>query len=400
MNIKNKTETENVKLFTFSFVAVTILSFLMTTCLQMTVSAMPLFVVELGMERALAGSATTVCTLASLLFRPFSAKMSDRLGERNASFMAAGILVAVFSCYFGCTHIWQIMVLRAAQGIGISILSTSLGALATAIIPKEHITKGMSYYSLGNAVALSIGPAIGLSLVNGGEYWHLFATGVAFACIMIALLIMIRRPAEEKTQSFESKKKTGNTQGFFRGMMECGGLPACGILMLLILGQTSLSTFLSFYAGTRGIANASVFFTMNVFGMVISKPFLSPVCEKFGNKTVAGGSVVLLAAAFGLVAAARESWVLGLAGSLYGFGYGGFYTLLNVEAVRRSTAGNRGVANSLFFGAKDVGMAIGALIWGFISGAIGYAAMYAACAVIMLAAGTLLIVHYNKTQQN
>lgn len=397
MNTREKTGSNDVKLFTFSFVAVTILSFLMTTCLQMTVSAMPLFVVELGMERALAGSATTVCTLASLLFRPFSARMSDRLGERNASFIAAGILVVVFSSYFGCTHIWQIMVLRAAQGIGISILSTSLGALATAIIPKERITKGMSYYSLGNAVALSIGPAIGLSLVSGGEYWHLFATGVAFACIMIALLIMIGRPGKEKAQRVETRKNTGNTKGFFRGMVECGGLPACGILMLLILGQTSLSTFLSFYAGTRGITNASVFFTMNVFGMVISKPFLSPICEKLGNKKVAGGSVVLLAAAFGLVAAASQSWVLALAGSLYGFGYGGFYTLLNVEAVKRSTAGNRGVANSLFFGAKDVGMAIGALIWGFISGAIGYVAMYVTCAVIMLTAGILLIIHYNKS---
>ena len=44
--------------------------------------------------------------------------------------------------------------------------------------------------------------------------------------------------------------------------------------MLLILSQTSLSTFLSFYAGTRGIESASIFFTMNVFGMVASKPFL------------------------------------------------------------------------------------------------------------------------------
>lgn len=247
----------SAQLFTFPFVAVTVLSFLMTACLQMTVSAMPLFVVELGMERSLAGSATTVCTLASLFFRPASARMSDRQGELKTSLIAAGLLVVVFGCYFGCTRIWQIMVLRAAQGIGISMLSTSLGALATAIIPKQSITKGMSYYSLGNAVALSVGPAIGLALVGSGVYWHLFATGVAFACIMIALLLMIRKPVGEGLQSKSVAKVGEPAQGFVRGMLECGGLPACGILMLLILSQTSLSTFLSFYAGTRGIESAS-----------------------------------------------------------------------------------------------------------------------------------------------
>lgn len=387
----------SAQLFTFPFVAVTVLSFLMTACLQMTVSAMPLFVVELGMERSLADSATTVCTLASLFFRPASARMSDRQGELKTSLIAAGLLVVVFGCYFGCTRIWQIMVLRAAQGIGISMLSTSLGALATAIIPKQSITKGMSYYSLGNAVALSVGPAIGLALVGSGVYWHLFATGVAFACIMIALLLlMIRKPVGEGLQSKSAAMVGEPAQGFVRGMLECGGLPACGILMLLILSQTSLSTFLSFYAGTRGIESASIFFTMNVFGMVASKPFLGPLCGRAGNTKVTLASVTLLAAAFALVAVATSSAMLAVAGTLYGFGYGGFYTLLNVEAVRRSTAGNRGIANSLFFGAKDVGTAVGALAWGLISSGIGYGAMYVACAVIMLAAGLLLAAHYRR----
>ncbi|MDE7047807.1 MAG: MFS transporter, partial [Lachnospiraceae bacterium] len=75
---------------------------------------------------------------------------------------------------------------------------------------------------------------------------------------------------------------------------------------------------------------------------------------------------------------------------MYGFGYGGFYTLLNVAAVRGTNAGNRGVANSIFFGSKDVGTAVGSLAWGAIM-MLGYPVMYGIAALVILLLAVLYI---------
>ena len=75
---------------------------------------------------------------------------------------------------------------------------------------------------------------------------------------------------------------------------------------------------------------------------------------------------------------------------MYGFGYGGFYTLLNVAAVRKADNGNRGVANSIFFGSKDVGTSVGSLAWGAVMMA-GYPVMYGMAAAVILPLAVLYI---------
>lgn len=85
--------------------------------------------------------------------------------------------------------------------------------------------------------------------------------------------------------------------------------------------------------------------------------------------------MVSLAAVFG------QAGVI-TAGILYGFGYGGFYSLLNVAAVEKTDATNRGVANSIFFGSKDIGTACGALAWGTMT-LLGYPVMYGVAAAVI-----------------
>ena len=55
---------------------------------------------------------------------------------------------------------------------------------------------------------------------------------------------------------------------------------------------------------------------------------------------------------------------LWISGVLYGFGYGILYALLNGAAVKFSREENRAAANAVFFGAKDLGTALGSAAWG------------------------------------
>lgn len=378
-------------LFTFPFITITILSGLMTVCLQMTVSAMPLFVVDMGVAKSLAGSATTVCTLASLFFRPVAAGLTDRTGGRKSAVAGTFIYTIVFIAYQFCNEIIILFILRMFQGVAMSLITTALGTVATAMVPKDQMTKGMSYFSLGNAAALSVGPAVGLWIVQNYSFSVLFSFGTAVTMLTFAMLLIIRTDSEEKA---EKKEEIKNQKNFLVRAKESGAVFPSALMALMILCQTSLSTYLSFFTSSLDIGGASTFFSLNVFGMIVSKFILGKACEQFGENKVAAVCGVLLTMAYGLIAGAgivREPGIY-LAGLMYGFGYGGFYTLLNVAAVRKTNVENRGVANSIFFGSKDVGTSVGSLAWGAVM-MLGYPVMYGlASAVILL----LLILYICK----
>ena len=75
------------------------LSCLTTICLQMTVTALPLWTVNRGYDTAAAGLSTTVCTLTALFFRPAGAGVLRRWGEKNGAVLGAVLYVAVFLLY-------------------------------------------------------------------------------------------------------------------------------------------------------------------------------------------------------------------------------------------------------------------------------------------------------------
>ncbi len=377
-----KQERNNI--MTISFLAVTLLSCMVTVCLQMTVTAMPLLVVDMGLSRTLAGSTTTVCTLAALLFRPFSASLSKRMGERRAALYGGVLYLVLFLWYLFCDAIPIIFLIRGLQGIGMSLLTTALGSMATAMIPQEQMTKGMGYFGLGNAVAVSIGPAIGLWLVEFGGYPAVFLAGAVMSAVILLILLFLKE--ERKRLEATNKESQEHVPGgesrksFGRLVIESGSLAPSLMSMLIIFSQTALTTYLSFLGESRGILKVGTFFTLNVFGMIFSRLFVGAVCERYGEKFLGAGATMLLIGAYLLVAFAEHSWMVDMAGILYGFGYGAFYSILNAAAVRNSTAENRGAANAVFFGAKDMGTAAGALLWGMLLEKSSYTEIYIACA--------------------
>ncbi len=387
------------KLLSIQFVLITVLSGLMTVCLQMTVSAMPLFVVDIGVAKSLAGTATTACTLASLLFRGFAAKITDRAGGRAAAIAGSGLYVLVFFTYQFCGNIIFLLVLRILQGIGMSLITTALGTVATAMVPKDQITRGMSYFSLGNATALSIGPAIGLWLVQSFNFSILFLFGMSASLLSVALLLVLKTDKAASgrvphSKGSQEKKIQGN---FWKKAVECGALFPATLMALMILCQTSLSTYLSFFTESLSVGGASTFFTLNVVGMIASKFLIGRANELFGEKRVAIASGILLAGSYLLISMTSvlgEGGVL-TAGVLYGFGYGSFYTVLNVATVRNTNEETRSVANSAFFGSKDIGTAVGSLAWGAMT-FLGYEAMYGVATGIIVLITCLYFVQLKK----
>lgn len=356
------------KLLTAPFILLTVLSCMVTICLQMMVTAMPLLTVQWGYDPEISGISTTVCTLTALLLRPVSVRFSFKVGEKGCVLVGAALYAVVFfSCFFN-TGLPGLLLLRSVQGFGMSLLTTALGAMATACLPKSRMAEGMAYFGLGNAVALSVGPSIGLLLSQRSGFFSLFLFGLILSLFIAFSLFFLRPPARQRPFPAPT---TVEKKSFFRLAAESGSLFPSLASAILIFCQMSLSTYLAFWGKASGLEDVSIFFSVNLFGMIVSRLFMGWL-RRFKEGKICAVSSALLAAAYFLVALFPCIPVLWVSGIFYGFGYGILYSLMNAAAVQHSNRETRGTANAVFFGAKDLGTALGAFLWGYFSGAFGY----------------------------
>lgn len=378
------------------FWVLTALSCVVTVCLQMTVTALPLWTVAKGYDTGTAGLSTTLCTLAALGFRPAAARCARRLGEKRCALVGAGSYVAVFFLCLFCQDLVALLLLRSWQGVGMSLLTTALGAMVTAVLPSDAITKGMGLFGLGNAVALSFGPALGLWLAGSGDFVWLFAVGLGLSVgLLVVLWALPAGPWDQVEKEPPTQKRPA---GFWQLCRLSGALGPSGLSFGLVFCQMALSNYLSFWGQEQQVDGVSVFFTLNLFGMVVSRLCLGGICQRFGEKLVGLSAAGLLIAAYAGLALWPDIGAVWLGGVLFGFGYGILYALLNAAAVAGcrqagmspgEQAAARSAANAAFFGAKDLGTALGSMGWGLVLGQTGAGPLYGICA-LLTGAGAVL----------
>ena len=60
--------------------------------------------------------------------------------------------------------------MRVLFGIGFGMTSTSFPTMASDVIPIKRLGEGMGYFGLSTTLAMSIGPMIGLTLLQDGVH--------------------------------------------------------------------------------------------------------------------------------------------------------------------------------------------------------------------------------------
>jgi len=78
---------------------------------------------------------------------------------------------------------------RLLQGVGFGAATTAASTAAVSVLPQERLGKGIGYHGLGQAIAMSIGPAFALYLVGTDPSTNLYVglALVGFAGLVIAL---------------------------------------------------------------------------------------------------------------------------------------------------------------------------------------------------------------------
>ncbi len=392
----NESTVRRESLWSAPYVLMLAVSLLVSTGHYMLMSTLPLYAVKLSGNNAMAGLMVTLLTISALLFRPFFGNLMDRRGRKIVLVTGAAILMAVSLLYNLIVMMSLILIIRFVQGMGFSAHTTSSGTIIADIVPPARLSEGIGYYGMANTIATAIGPAVGLGLMEKYGYKTLFICVfiLSIASFVSTLLVNYeKRPG--KTESSGRAAVSGNPitagnvgntgspekapAGKREPFLEVTSLRPSLVMFFIAIVFGGIITYIPAFGIARKIENIGVFFTVYALAVLAARSFTGRIADRHGFTMVMIPAMISLCLSMVILAFGRSLPVVLLAGAFFGFGYGTTYPLTNAIIIRLCPPARKGAATATIFASMDIGIGLGAMVWGWVNQLSGFTAVYLAC---------------------
>lgn len=307
---------------------------------------------------------TLLMTTAYLGFS-FSPAIADALGVS---------IISVMKCF------------RLLQGVGNAFGNSCCLTIVADTLPRDKFTTGMGYYALAQVIAQAIGPTIGVflrDLVGYNRVYIIFA-GVMLAATAATLQI---RTAPQKRLPFRLN---------LNNMIAKECLVPATVTLLVAMGFTSINAFMLVYAEERGITGASLFFTVYALTMLVTRPLVGRLTDRYGFVKVAVPSVLMTALSLNLIGASENLYVLLLAAFINAFGYGAVQPMLQSLCMKAVPPERRGSASSTNYIFMDVATIVGPTLCGFVARLFGYTPLMWLVVSMPIVLGAIFILLFRR----
>jgi MFS family permease len=357
-------------IWTRNFVLLCTASLTLLVCAQVLLPTLPLYVLKIGGTRRDVGFVMGAYSICATIMRAVSGWLSDRYGRKRIVVSGLIVMLAVTLLYRTAHSALFVGTIRGLHGLFYGLAGTTMGAIVADSLPVARMAEGLGYYGLMATLSMGVAPMIGIWLVTGFSYSALFVfvTSLAAVTLLAALpvrSVRIRVPLQERFSG-----------GTLCNLLEKTALLPSAVMFLLSLVNGAMVYYIALYAVDLRMGNVGPFFAATSLFTVVSRPASGRWADRGGSAhVVLIGFLCLIA---GMVAIGISHTIMGfiVAGALVGVGYGFSMPTLQAFAVRNAPGGRRGAATGTYYASFDMGIGLGAVVWGFVSAAWGYQIMY------------------------
>ncbi|MCR2806439.1 MFS transporter [Paenibacillus soyae] len=354
--------------------------------LQMLLSSFPAFVKdELHGGDVAVSLVTSVFAFTAIASRFMTAALMRKVSRDKL--LLSGLLLALLTTavYSFAQSIPALLALRVGYGIGFGMASTILPTIASQIIPSRRMGEGIGYFGLSTSLAMSVGPMIGINLMERHGFGALTAAGAVAIAVMVPVFLASKlageshhaaEPADRRSSRPAERQGAG---GFNHSLWFPAFLNA-----LLSITYSGLLSFIVLYGEFAGLAQVGLFFLFNAATIVLVRPLSGKLFDRKGPVPVLIPAGLLVSASMLILSYSHTLPMLVISALLYGLGFGAIQPTIQAWMLRSSTKAQYSAANSMFYNSTDFGVAVGALLLGAVATLSDYAVMYRFSAAIML----------------
>lgn len=423
----SRRESPREQLWSTTFVLVVISTLCCFMVGQGLNSSTSVYVALYGGTAAYAGVLGAVFSGAAAVVRLLSGPLIDGRGRRIVMLVGFAVLIVGTVGPLFTHDVAPFVVFRILQGAGFSAVTTASATAAADALPASRMGEGIGYYGLGQALSMSVGPALALALVSTDPPENLFVGVTAIAVVGLAMIFLCRyekhpeilpeeavyrRRLEEReneaarrgtaealevtgraeaAEAAEASETTTSTaQSRMEGqprresiasrIFEKHALP--GTLPMIVLSPAFgfVIFFVGLYGASLGVRNAGLFYTLSAVSMILVRLKSGAFMDRFAPIKILPFALACGLVAFAMLVACgtvldgtpvRDA-VFNLSGIVYGFCAGIALPLNQSVAVKNTPPERWGAANALFQLANDVGIGGACVIWGIVNDCFGF----------------------------
>lgn len=333
-------------------------SFLFSASFNMLIPELPSYLSSLG-GAEYKGYIIALFTLTAGISRPFSGKLTDKIGR--VPVMAVGSLVCVICglLYPLLTTVAGFLWLRLFHGFSTGFKPTATAAYVADIVPGNRWGEAMGIHGLCFSTGLAIGPAIGSELSERFSINALFYCSSVFALLSIIILINMKETLVRKERFKLSLLKINRND-----IIEFRVLPAAFVTFLSYLSYGLILTVVSDWGTHLGVANKGMFFMIFTISSLLIRFVSGKMSDRIGRISIIKLSLILLVVALVLIGQSNSPFYLMSAAAVYGIATGMLSPALTALVIDMSHPDHRGKAVATMYIALEAGIGLGAFMAG------------------------------------
>ena len=367
------------KIWTKEFFLVVFSNFVISIGVYMLHPTVPLYLVELGAVESQIGFVVTAFFVTSIFFRLFTNVVLIGKGKKRVLIGATLLNTVVMFSYGLVDSITMVGILRVFQGMSFGATNILTTTMAADFLPDSRRGEGIGYFTMGVVIAMSIGPAISLFLIENIGFYAMFFTASGFSLLATIAVLFSVEPSIAPSGAPEIKGKTAWQNIFDRRL-----ILAAVVSLLVGFSRSAEQSFISVFAQVRALEHLPWYFVIQTATMFCVRSFGGRLQDKKGrNYVVYPGGVAMLASLI-ILAFTQVSWSMLLAAFFSGVAVGLLAPALQLWMFSFVSPERRNVASATYYNTLEMGLSIGASSLGVLAENTGYTVMFLAAAFVAL----------------
>ena len=382
-------------IWSWSFVFVMISNALVFMIFEMLLPTLPLFVTNIGGGPSQVGLVTGIFMVSAILIRPFAGLLAAKFDKKLLLIFGITVIALSTGAYYLAENLTALLAIRLVHGAGFGLVTTYFATLAAEIIPKERRGEGIGYFGVGETVAISIGPMVGIMTLELYDFQRLFLGGMSIMFLAVFMAFFIKRAPQGKERDRQEKVK-------FKLVEKRVLVPAL-LILLVGIAAGGIMSFFSLYALEKEFTHVGLFFLLIAAASFIVRLISGKLFDSYGPAIILiPGSVLSAAGLLMLYTAVSDSMIFAAA-IMYGFGFGAIFPAIQTWCINLVEEHEHEDAMASFFNFFDLGIGGGSFVLGLIAAVGSYQSIFIFTALIygvflVLYVGYFLIMKKRKNQ--
>jgi MFS transporter, DHA1 family, multidrug resistance protein len=357
--------------------AVTAASFMGYTGFTLVMPFLPLFIGQLGVTDVgdiamWTGLSLGVTPGLTAVLAPAWGRLGDRFGRKIMVERSLVSFVVLFAAMAFVRSVWQVLALRAIQGLFAGYGSLSV-AMAAESAPRDRMPSAIGAVQTAQRIGPGVGPVIGgllASLVGLRPAFVATALFYLVALVIVHVMYDDRATHAQPPAAAESGRVTFRSVLAFRNF-----ILMMGVIFGLQFVDRSFGPVLPLYVEQSGVTHGNValvsgaLFSIMAFTGALGHHVCGKLLRRYAGRIVIAAGAAIAAAGGGLFGLSGNFWIMSVASVLLGLGIGAAMTASYSAAGAVIPPGAHGAGFGVLTSASLVGMASSPFIAGFVGGA-------------------------------